>query len=63
MVRWLTLLIATWLMDADMVVDERVALPDISNSVYISENRGEHTAGTTIYGDSFYGNLYVIPIN
>jgi hypothetical protein len=33
MVRWLTLLIATWLMDADMVVDERVALPDISNSV------------------------------
>lgn len=42
MVRWLTLLIATWLMDADMVVDERVALPDISNSVpvHIGEPRG-----------------------
>jgi hypothetical protein len=33
--------IVTWLMDADIVVDERVALPDISNSVYILENRGE----------------------
>ena len=42
MVILLTLLIATWLTDADMVVDERVALPDISNlvPVHIGEPKG-----------------------